>query len=286
VTNKGSIAQYRPFLFPSLRLPSSAHGDSKKMNTENVIAPVRVYSPPYTILAPVYDGMMSHVKYKRWAKYVHAILKKEKFDGTALLDVGCGTGEFLNHMSRYNYKLSGCDASADMLNIARKKLPDLPLQVTALPLLMEIPENRFNIAVCLYDTINYILDISDLVESFKSIYRKLKTPGVFIFDVVTRSYCEQFFQNYTEKEVVRENIAYSRNSQFDTLNNVQTNYIQVFTPDGIFEEVHKQKIYNLQLIRDLLVHETPFQNIQALSDFSFENADENSGRVHFIAKKN
>lgn len=253
---------------------------------ENVTAPARIYSPPYTILAQVYDGMMSHVKYKRWAKYIHAILKKEKFGGVGLLDIGCGTGEFLNQMSKYGYELSGCDASIDMLNIARKKLIELNMQVAALPLLMEIPENRYDIAVCLYDTINYIFDKSDLTESFKSIYRKLKAPGIFIFDVVTRSYCEQFFQNYTEKEVVRDNIAYSRNSHFDALNSVQTNYIQIFTPDGIFEEVHKQKIYKLQLIRDLLLQETSFQDVQTLSDFSFRNADENSGRVHFIAKKN
>jgi ubiquinone/menaquinone biosynthesis C-methylase UbiE len=255
------------------------------MNTENITAPAKIYSPPYTVLAQVYDEMMSHVKYKRWAKYIHAILKKENVAGGALLDVGCGTGEFLSQMSRYHYQLSGCDASLYMSNAARRKLPGLPIQISAMPSLKEIPENHYDIAVCLYDTVNYMLSESDLMESFQSIYRKLKTPGIFIFDVVTRSYCEQFFQNYTEKEVVKEEIAYSRNSQFNASNNIQINYIQIFTPDGIFEEVHKQRIYNLQSIRDILRLETPFQNVHALSDFSFKYADENSGRVHFIAKK-
>lgn len=254
------------------------------MNTENVTAPTKINSPPYTILAQVYDGMMSHVKYKRWAKYIHAILKKENLGGT-LLDVGCGTGEFLSQMRRYHYQLSGCDASKDMVNVARKKLPGLPIHIDSLPSLKEIPENQYDVIVCLYDTINYLLEESDLLKSFQSIYRKLKTPGIFIFDVVTKSYCEQFFQNYSEKEVVEGNIAYSRNSHFDGLNNIQTNYIQVFTSDGIFEEIHKQKIYKLRLIQDIILEKTSFESVQTFADFSFKKGDENSGRVHFIAKK-
>jgi SAM-dependent methyltransferase len=253
--------------------------------TENITTSNKISSPPYTVISKVYDEMMSHVKYKRWAKYIHTILKKENLGGGALLDVGCGTGEFLNQMNRYKYQLSGCDPSVDMANVARQKLPGLPIHIASLPTLKEIPENQYDVIVCLYDTINYLFDEPVLTESFQNICRKLKTPGIFIFDVVTKSYCGQFFQNYSEKEVVGENIAYSRNSQFDGLNNIQINYIQVLTPDGIFEEIHKQKIYDLQLIRDILIEKAPFESVYTSADFSFKKADENSGRVHFIAKK-
>lgn len=255
------------------------------MNAENITAPTKTFSPPYTVLALVYDGMMSHVKYRRWAKYIHAILRRENFRGAALLDIGCGTGEFLNQMSRFNYELSGCDASIDMLNVARKKLPGLPLHIAELPLLQQLPENQYDISVCLYDTINYMLHESDLVKSFQSIYQKLRTPGIFIFDVVTKSYCEQFFQNYSEKEVIENGVAYSRESRFDAQHSIQTNYIQIFTADGVFEEIHSQKIYELQFILKVLKEETAFNQISVLADFSFKKADENSGRAHFIAKK-
>jgi len=255
------------------------------MNTENITTSNKINSPPYTIIAQVYDEMMSHVKYNRWAKYIHAILKKENFEGSALLDIGCGTGEFLNQMRRYNYHLSGCDSSIDMSNVAGKKLPGLPIHIAALPYLQEIPENQYDVVVCLYDTINYMLHESDLIKSFQNIYRKLRTPGIFIFDVVTKSYCEQFFQNYSEKEVVEEGVAYSRESQFDALHNVQINHIQIFTPNGIFEEIHKQKIYDLQFILEVLMEKALFDRVSVLADFSFKKADENSGRVHFIANK-
>lgn len=256
------------------------------MSVENISNLNKIFTPAYTIIAKVYDEMMTHVNYKRWAKYIRSILKNEKFRDGNLLDIGCGSGEFLKYMQKYNYYTTGCDRSVEMIDRAKKKLPNIHFLHSALPLLEEIPENKYNIIVCLFDTVNYLPDEETLTNSLQNIYRKIKSPGIFIFDVVTKFYCEQFFQNYHEDEILEKDTAYSRVSEFNADQNIQINYIRVYTPDGIFEEIHHQKIFDLQLIQNIILRKTKFEFINMLEDFSFQQADSNSGRVHFVLKKN
>lgn len=255
------------------------------MTSENYTTQSVIFTPPYTMLAEVYDAMMSHVDYKRWAKYVRNILKRENCRDGLLFDLGCGTGEFLKRMRKYNYRLSGCDASFEMIDIARKKLPQIDFHNSALPLLAEIPPDSTDIIVCLFDTMNYLLDEKHLRSSLENIYQKLRSPGIFVFDVVTKSHCLNHFQNYSQNEVLESQIAYSRESQFDAVNDIQLNYIRIFTANGVFEEIHKQRIYDLQFLKQLIVEDSPFRLANTLGDFSFREGDQNSSRVHFILKK-
>lgn len=255
------------------------------MISENHITQSVVFTPPYTMLAEVYDAMMAHVDYKRWAKYIRAILKKESYRNGVLLDIGCGTGEFLRRMLKYKYHLTGCDASFEMIDVARKKLPRMRFHNSSLPQLAEIPHGTYDIIVCLFDTMNYLLDEPQIRRSLESIYQKLRSPGIFIFDVVTRSHCLSHFQNYTQNEVLESQIAYSRESEFDAANDIQLNYIRIFTANGVFEEIHKQRIHDLQSLKQLIVENSPFRLEKMLGDFSFQEGDQNSSRVHFILKK-
>lgn len=255
------------------------------MSVENISNLNKIFTPPYTVIAKVYDEMMAHVNYKNWAQYIHSILKKQNFKDGTVLDIGCGTGELLKRMQKYDYDLNGCDSSNEMIDIARKKLPHINFTYSALPLLLEIPENEYNIMLCLFDTMNYLPNEDALTNSLQNIYQKMKTPGIFIFDVVTNSYCKEYFQNYQENEVIAKTIAYSRISEFDPNHNTQINYIRVFTGNSVFEEIHRQKIFDLQLIKNVILNQTSFNLVNMLDDFSFQKAKPNSGRVHFLLKK-
>lgn len=75
----------------------------------------------YARLAPQYDN--------RWSQYVEAsvceTIRRLEFNSTEkLLDVGCGTGSLLRHISLSfpDAVLCGLDPSAEMLAIARQKL--------------------------------------------------------------------------------------------------------------------------------------------------------------------
>lgn len=255
------------------------------MSTGHTNAQTKIFTSPYTVLATIYDEMMAYVNYKRWAKYIFTILKREHFENGILLDIGCGTGEFLKKMLKYEFSLNGCDSSIEMLEVAKKKLPQIDFQRSGLPDLSEIPSQKYDIVVCLFDTINYIFGESELETSLNNVFQKLKSPGIFIFDVVTKSYCQEYFHNYFENEVVEKQVAYARESTFDSIMDIQVNNIRIYTRHGVFEEVHKQKIYNLQFIEYLILEKTNFYLIGMLEDFSFQKANRHSGRVHFVLKK-
>lgn len=255
------------------------------MATDNASPQTKIFTPPYSVLATIYDEMMSHVNYKRWAKYIFTILKREHFENGLLLDIGCGTGEFLKKMLKYKSSLRGCDPSVEMLEVAERKLPKIPFQCSGFPDLPAISPHKYDSIVCLFDTMNYLLSESEFKSSLNSVFRKLKSPGIFIFDVVTKLYCRQYFHNYVENNVVEKQVAYSRESTFDSILDMQINDIRIYTQQGVFEEVHKQKIYDLQFIRDLILEKTNFRLVEMLDDFSFQKADPHSGRVHFILKK-
>ena len=241
---------------------------------------------PYSVLAKVYDQMMIHVNYRQWAKYIAAIAKKEDlWLRGRLLDVGCGTGRFLTEIRAMGQEGDGCDPSREMLRYAEKRVPADNLIRAGLPELEGIPLESYQIITCLYDTMNYMTDEDQLAASLLSIYRKLQTPGVFIFDVVSESHCKHHFKNYYDSDVLDNDYAYFRESYYDVKEKLQYNWIRIYSPQGIFEEEHCQRIYSFSSITHLIRRYTSFHVAHIYDDFSFDPANRHSGRVHFVLQK-
>lgn len=241
--------------------------------------------PPYSALAPVYDLMMAHVNYRRWAAYISRIISRAELARVRLLDVGCGTGKFAREMQKLGYSVDGCDASPEMLKIFRKRLPQNHSFCCRLPQLDEVPRNNYNVITCLYDTLNYLIQERELLEAIQIIYQKLDSPGLFIFDMVSSFHCQQYFRDYVEREVLNERYAFERRSHYDARQQLQWNRIKIFTPDGIFEEVHQQRIYDFTEIIDLIRRETRFIIQDVYRDFTFRPVKVDSGRAHFVLAK-
>lgn len=63
--------------------------------------------------------------YEREACRLHRLIQRYKTSqGKRLLDVGCGTGEHLRYLRAF-YQVEGVDASAEMLQVAQRKLPEV-----------------------------------------------------------------------------------------------------------------------------------------------------------------
>ena len=109
-------------------------------------------------------------------KYLKEKIKRYNKNVRFVLELGCGTGNNL--------------ISEEMLKIARKKLPRCSFYR------MDIREfsfdKKFDLIICLYDTLNHLLLFSDWKKLFANISRHLNAGGLFIFDINTLAKLEYF----------------------------------------------------------------------------------------------
>jgi len=242
-------------------------------------------SDPYATLAAIYDQVMQHVGYEHWARYIKKIIKNYSSFPTQILDIGCGTGEFIQEMRRLDIAVDGCDPSPAMLEIARRKNRLSNLWIDRLPTLNQVPPGRYQVMTCLYDTINYITSLEILEEALHRIYDLLPAEGIFVFDAVSEIFCQNYFDGFNERERIDSNFSYERNSYYDYANQCQINEFSIFTPRQVFKERHVQHIFSFSEIRSSIVEKTKFDLVAFYEDFTFFDAEEDSNRAHFILKK-
>lgn len=247
-----------------------------------------VIVPPYSRLASIYDDVMCHVDYKQWARYIQTIIAKWCPDATTVLDISCGTGSLLAKLDSRSYRLFGFDLSVDMALEAIKKHrpPKFPIQFWCGDMKNFCLKKNIDVAICLYDSINYLLDFEAWRQCFESVFACLREEGIFIFDICTERNSLKYFRNYTERRN-QDRYQYFRVSKFDAEANIHTNRFEIdFDGDGQkYIEIHRQYIYPVKDV-EAFIAQSRFQQIAAYDGFTFRSAHKNSLRIHFILKKN
>ena len=76
----------------------------------------------YTGFAEVYDRCMDNIPYDEWAQNIRDLLHKHGIKDGIVCELGCGTGEMTERLSKAGYDMIGIDSSEDMLMEAREKL--------------------------------------------------------------------------------------------------------------------------------------------------------------------
>lgn len=142
---------------------------------------------PYVGFARIYDEIMCDVPYDDWLNYIKAIWDHHSFCPKTVLDLACGTGSMAMRLAKSGYKVTGADISKHMLDVAREKSARNGLCISFVNQDMrslEIKE-QFDAVVCLFDSLNYLLEPTDVKSCFSAVYRSLNPGGYFVFDVNT-----------------------------------------------------------------------------------------------------
>jgi len=136
--------------------------------------------PDYDLFARFYDAAMDDPR-PRGAR-VLAGIDRYLPRASSILELGCGTGSILAQLTDFP-ALTGLDRSPEMLAVASEKVPSARL------LLGDIEEfwldERFDVVVCVFDTLNHLLTFEAWQSMFDSVYDHLVEDGLFIFDVNT-----------------------------------------------------------------------------------------------------
>ena len=240
--------------------------------------------PPYRGLASIYDEVMQHVDYVEWADYIESIFDRHRLHPERLLDLSCGTGTLAVLLKRRGYRVTGADASADMLVVAREKAQraglDVPFVCKDMRRLEGLP--RYEAVLCLYDSINYLMTLEDLAGALREVRSVLEAGGLFVFDICTETNSLKYFRDMTDKGR-GDGFLYTRHSYYEK--GVQFNRfdIQFLDSRGVVSETHEQRIYSIRDIERAL-NGSDFQIEGAYDGFGFSSPTDRTDRLHFVLR--
>lgn len=147
--------------------------------------------------AKIYDELMAEADYNSWYKFLNGIIKQYAVKSPDILELGCGTGEFLLRLKKDRYKVMGIDISTEMLTIAREKVLDEGLEIQLMEQDMKefILPFAFDFIFSFFDTINYLLSNEELENTFERVSAHLDGGSYFLFDVVGRDFMDETFMD-------------------------------------------------------------------------------------------
>ena len=242
------------------------------------------FETPYHALASIYDYVMRHVDYVHWVDYVESLFVRPDVVAQTILDIACGTGSLAIELNKRGYRTGGVDGCGPMLEQARTKAAesgfDIPFHHQAF---LEIEGFKpHDVAVCLYDSMNYLMSLEDFAEALDRIHETVYPGGVFIFDLCTEANSVRYFSDLREREK-GDGFTYSRHSYYN--DGIQYNDFEITfkDPKRVVNERHRQRIYALSDIEPVL-EASPFGVEATYDGFGFRPPNSHTDRVHFVLR--
>ena len=237
---------------------------------------------PYEKLATIYDQLMSHVNYKKWAEYVINLFQYTDIKIKSVVDISCGTGTLLNQFDKKKFKYWGCDLSFPMVKQAQNKFGQNIYIINDVNQIA-LKSNKFDAVLFLYDSLNYLQDEKQINSLFREVNRILVNNGIFIFDIITDLLCKTHYKNFEEEENWEDN-GYIRHSFYDEINHIQHNNFRIRIKENVFFESHVQKVFSEKQLSDSIKN-NGFELAAHMDDFSFHQSDDDSERIHYVCIK-
>lgn len=132
--------------------------------------------------ARIYDLLYTGIGIKDYpaeAAELHQIITEANPATRTLLDVACGTGAHLAEFRQW-YEVDGADVSPAMLEVAATRLPGVPLHLADMRKLDL--GRQFDAVICLFSSIGYITDPSELRLTIARLAAHVAAGGVLILD--------------------------------------------------------------------------------------------------------
>jgi SAM-dependent methyltransferase len=135
---------------------------------------------PYEQFSRFYDLVMGDRS--KAANFTRSLIERDKPEAKTVLEIACGTGAILGFLAD-TYEVTGLDRSRQMVALARTKLPHIRFyrqRMTSFHI-----AKQFDAIVCVFDSINHLLDFREWKKVFRQVALHLNDDGLFVFDVNT-----------------------------------------------------------------------------------------------------
>ncbi len=132
--------------------------------------------------ADFYDEISSKSEAKNRAEKVLKYISKYHSNARTVLELGTGNGNVLINFPG-KYELYGLDIERKYVKLTRQKLPKAHLWTSSMHNFKI--NKKFDVIFSVFDSINFLKDISQWEETFRTVYNHLNENGLFIFDMYT-----------------------------------------------------------------------------------------------------
>ncbi|AGX88324.1 class I SAM-dependent methyltransferase [Candidatus Symbiobacter mobilis] len=121
--------------------------------------------------------------------------------GSAIVDFGAGTGRLAIPLAQAGYAVTAVERSLPMLNRLRAKDQNQSIQCVHSDIGSYQSDTQFDLALCIFTIVSYLLDENALQLALQSAYTALKPGGAMLLDVPNRA----LFQNteFTNEHIRR-----------------------------------------------------------------------------------
>jgi SAM-dependent methyltransferase len=154
----------------------------------------------YEAIAPVYDDFTAHHDYRMWVGTLLELSAAHGLRGDTVLDVACGTGKSFLPMLDAGWKVTACDISPAMAELARAKAgPGVRVEVADM---RELPVyGSFDLVCCLDDAVNYLHSAAELEGALRGMVANMAPHALLVFDSNTVTTYRGFFAESFELEM-------------------------------------------------------------------------------------
>jgi len=235
---------------------------------------------------------------RKMAEILPGVLKRLEASPKSILDVACGEGTFAVAQAKAGYKITGIDASSRMLKKAQEKAlkENLDIRFILRDMRKLAFNEEFDLATCWFDSLNYLLETSDLEKTFAGVWHSLKAGGLFIFDMNTvyglisySGVAVKYQKGFSFIQLSTPDAVVLNYPEYDFGTNIATWQFTCFMREGDIwhriDEIHCERGYSLEEIESCF-KKAGFTELYRTGDLSnMEELKPESKRVWFVLRK-
>ncbi len=244
---------------------------------------VKPYSD-YDPLAWVYNKHWGPRYTEKVLPVIERLILQELSADARILDLCCGSGQLAQKLIERGFHVTGVDGSEEIVRIARENASAGEFVVDDARTFRF--ECTYDAALCVFDSLNHILSLDELISVFCNVYSVLQDGGVFLFDLnMEEGYKARWRGSYN---IVEDDHVCVVHLNYRTEEKIGESQVTVFRLDGQWRRSDLtllQRCYSQEEIETALAN-AGFTNV-AIYDGQrdLQLAGKGAGRAFFVCRK-